>query len=159
MNFKITGKLDDDFVYFTPVHDGVDLPTEKINTKALKALMDHFAEEPDLNETIIDFDDLKRVCNGWIEHNTKPKKAKDIGIDPRAAYELLIGENFIACPLSSASTLDYYGGFEYHNKEFTQVMGDYKIYLTTYGDGDDRVEDIIDQEITGGQDEDNSSAV
>ena len=57
------------------------------------------------------------------------------GLDPRSACTLYISGDAIAVPKSQDNTLQYYGGFEYVDKEFRKELGDYVFYLYD----DDRV--------------------
>lgn len=67
--------------------------------------------------------------------NMKEVKAKDLGLDPRAGYQLFVGEDCIAVKTKYAGTLDYYGGFEYVDGESKREIGNWRFYT---GD-DDRV--------------------
>ena len=52
-----------------------------------------------------------------------------LGIDSRAGHSLRVSDDFIACPKGSAQRmLEYYGGFEYVDKEYVSEMGDWVIY-------------------------------
>ena len=64
------------------------------------------------------------------------------GLDQRAAYSGIYAdvenEEFVAVTAGSDRILQYYGGFEYINKEFRYELGGYVFYLTE-SDGDGRV--------------------
>lgn len=64
---------------------------------------------------------------------------KEIGLDPRAG-RVYVSREGIVVRNGNRSTLDYYGGFEYVDKEFVCTIGDY----TFYSREDDRVYDAID---------------
>ena len=91
-------------------------------------------------ENILDFvddvnDRMRRLVN---EMDYAP--ADELGLDRRAGYRLHVNEDCIVVDKDSDRTLQYYGGFEYVDKEYRIEMGDYVIYL---GD-DDRVRSHID---------------
>lgn len=67
-------------------------------------------------------------------YNTK------IGLDGRCG-RIFIDEDCIITMKSNRRMLDYYGGFEYVDKEYVQEMGDYVIYLND----DDRVAGHIER--------------
>lgn len=60
--------------------------------------------------------------------------AKELGLDYRCGM-LSINEECIIIEKRMRGSLEYYGGFEYCDKDFVQHMGDYVIYLN----GDNRV--------------------
>jgi hypothetical protein len=64
------------------------------------------------------------------------------GLDQRAAYSGIYAdvenEEFLAITAGSDRILQYYGGFEYINKEFRYELGNYVFYLSE-SDGDGRV--------------------
>lgn len=66
---------------------------------------------------------------------------EDIGLDRRTAYRLYICEDGLAVSKKDDANLQYYGGFEYIDKEFRKEYGDWVIY--TLGDSDERVEDCL----------------
>jgi len=68
-------------------------------------------------------------------------KASDLGLDSRAGYCLYVDEDrtTIVVDISNDRTLQYYGGFEYINKEYRQELGDWVFYF----DGDERVSDCF----------------
>lgn len=73
---------------------------------------------------------------------TQITPARDnIGLDPRSAYTLYVSGEAIAVPKSCDRTLQYYGGFEYVDKEYRKELGDYVFYLAD----DDRVMGHIEQ--------------
>lgn len=61
-------------------------------------------------------------------------KASELGLDSRCGM-LSVNEECIIVDKRNDRTLQYYGGFEYVDKEFRQEIGDYVIYLN----GDERV--------------------
>ena len=67
--------------------------------------------------------------------------AKDLGLDSRAAYILYVDEDHtcIAVDKRNDRTLQYYGGFEYVDKDFRREMGNWVFYFAE----DDRVADAL----------------
>lgn len=71
-----------------------------------------------------------------IESTCRRVPAHELGLDSRCGT-VYVGEDFIATP--HPGTLDYYGGFEYIDSDYTQSLGDWKLYLN----GDDQVADAL----------------
>lgn len=63
------------------------------------------------------------------------------GLDNRAGYRLWISEDGIAVQKRNDGTLQYYGGFEYVDKEYRTEIGDYVLYHCD----DERVQGHIDR--------------
>lgn len=55
--------------------------------------------------------------------------AKDVGLDTRAG-RFYISEDGIAVSKSYRSALEYYGGFEYVDKDYVITVGDYTFYAS-----------------------------
>ena len=54
---------------------------------------------------------------------------QEIGLDGRSSYgPLWINEDYIITTEASARQLNYYGGFEYVEKDCVQKIGDYVLY-------------------------------
>jgi hypothetical protein len=53
---------------------------------------------------------------------------EDLGLDRRVAYRLYITDNVIAVSKSEDRTLQYYGGFEYVDREYRKEFGDWVLY-------------------------------
>lgn len=69
-------------------------------------------------------------------------QAKDLGLDPRAFWGYAyVDESAIVVIKEQARTLDYYGGFEYVDKDYRREVGDYVFYLAE----DDRVRGHIER--------------
>jgi hypothetical protein len=67
-------------------------------------------------------------------------RAEDLGLDRRSAYTLWVDEDAIIVTKNEDRTLQYYGGFEYVDKNARMECGDYVIY----SDSDSRVYDCLD---------------
>ena len=65
-----------------------------------------------------------------ILEQCKPVPPEDLDLDRRAGYQLYIGDDFIACTRQHAGSLDYYGGFEYVDKDHRMEVGDLVLYST-----------------------------
>lgn len=73
-----------------------------------------------------------------------------LGLDTRAAYVLYVSDEAIAVDKSNDRTLQYYGGFEYVEKDYRVEAGDYVFYLAE----DDRVQNHIDSWSNDGEEAD-----
>ena len=76
-----------------------------------------------------------------IDEEFREVTAKEVGLDKRSAYQLLINEDYIAIRRSNRRSLDYYGGFEYVDEEHVTVLGDYVFYSSD----DERVQGHLDE--------------
>lgn len=65
----------------------------------------------------------------YIEQNMKRCTPEELGLDPRSCRTLFVSEDGIAVHNGNRSTLDYYGGFEYVERECVQSLGNYTFYL------------------------------
>lgn len=69
-------------------------------------------------------------------------QARELGLDPRAFWGYAyVDETAIVVNKEQARTLDYYGGFEYVDKDYRREVGDYVFYLAE----DDRVREHIER--------------
>lgn len=73
--------------------------------------------------------------------------ASRAGLDERCGT-LTIGEDFIAVPRHRDNSLQYYGGFEYVDKQARQELGEWVFYMLD----DDRVVDAHEQASAGPDD-------
>jgi hypothetical protein len=76
----------------------------------------------------------------FISTDMAKVNAKDIGLDERCGY-LFIDHDCIAVRKNSDRTLQYYGGFEYVDKEYRREVGDWVFYFSE----DSRIARHIDQ--------------
>lgn len=86
-------------------------------------------------------EDINYRVDLWVHNNLRQISPDDIGLDNRSAYKLHIGESCIAIPTSNRSSLDYYGGFEYIDKDYVRVLGDWTFYMS----GDNRVDECLNR--------------
>lgn len=68
-------------------------------------------------------------------------RAEDLGLDRRAAYTVWVDEDALIVRKNEDRTLQYYGGFEYVDKDARIECGDYVIY----SNDDSRVADCLEQ--------------
>lgn len=69
-------------------------------------------------------------------------KAKQLGLDARAFYGVAyVDESAIVVSKDQDRSLQYYGGFEYVDKDYRREVGDYVFYLAE----DDRVREHLDR--------------
>lgn len=69
-------------------------------------------------------------------------QAKDLGFDPRAFWGYAyVDQSAIVVIKEQDRTLQYYGGFEYVDKDYRREVGDYVFYLAE----DDRVRGHIER--------------
>ena len=73
-------------------------------------------------------------------YNLPKVNAKDIGLDDRCG-KVYVAEDAIICYVGNDRQLQYYGGFEYVDKDYRMGVGDFVFY---FGD-DDRVEKCLKQ--------------
>jgi hypothetical protein len=60
---------------------------------------------------------------------------EDLGLDRRAAYRLWVTDEVIAVTKNCDRSLQYYGGFEYVDKDYRKEIGEWVFYSAE----DDRV--------------------
>jgi hypothetical protein len=67
--------------------------------------------------------------------------ASQLGLDPRCGRAYVdTSMDYIVVDAGSAGSYNYYGGFEYIDRDDVRTMGDYVIYLSN----SDRVQDALD---------------
>ena len=69
---------------------------------------------------------VEKHINKYYEQVSSGRE--NIGLDPRCGI-IYISEDAIAVPQYNDRTVQYYGGFEYVDKEFRKEMGNYVFYL------------------------------
>lgn len=84
-------------------------------------------------------DSIDTVVERNVRENMEACNASDLGLDQRAGYRLFVCDECIAVE-GDGHLLDYYGGFEYVDKEYVRVVGNWKFYMSD----DDRVRDHIE---------------
>jgi len=76
-----------------------------------------------------------QTLQAQVESDCELIPAHELGLDPRAGF-LYVGEDFVAT--SRPRELDYYGGFEYVDSEYTLRLGEWKLYFK----GDHRIDNL-----------------
>ena len=93
--------------------------------------------------------DLNQLAEEKLDDATECRDLRSIGLDPRSALSLWVGSDFIAVAARDDRTLQYYGGFEYVDKECRVECGEYVFYSIE----DERVADHHDQFLTNNEPE------
>ena len=86
-------------------------------------------------------DTMNKFLNSTIEVS-----ASDLNLDYRAGYGLYIDADYagaIIVEKSRKASLEYYGGFEYINRDLVSEIGDYTIYYADEESDSCRVRDAI----------------
>jgi hypothetical protein len=63
------------------------------------------------------FEEQENVVFQYVNSRFKQVSADKLGLDIRAGYVLYVSDDAIAVSKRNASNLDYYGGFEYVDKD------------------------------------------
>ena len=85
--------------------------------------------------------EINKKVEAIIDEEFREVTPKEVGLDPRAGYNLFINEDYIAVSKGNRRTLDYYGGFEYVDEEHVTVLGD----MVFYSADAERVQDHLDE--------------
>lgn len=81
--------------------------------------------------------DTLEECNEAVRtliNSLERVKAEELNLDPRCGI-LYVGEDAIAIPKSNVKAVEYYGAFEYVEKEYRVEIWKYVFYLIS----DDRI--------------------
>jgi hypothetical protein len=95
---------------------------------------------------VTSFDDILDFANEQVtglladEDQFTFIRPEDCGLDNRTAYNVWIGDEGIVIRKSDLRTANYYGGFEYVDKEDIVAVGDYILYTIN----SDRIECHVD---------------
>lgn len=73
--------------------------------------------------------ELVESTHSAIEHDCELIPAHELGLDSRCGF-VYVGEDFVAS--NRPRELDYYGGFEYVDPEYTLRLGEWKLYFKGY---------------------------
>ena len=85
--------------------------------------------------------EINKKVEAIIDEEFREVTPKEVGLDPRAGYNIFINEDYIAVRKGNRRTLDYYGGFEDVDEEHVTVLGD----MVFYSADDERVQDHLDE--------------
>lgn len=83
-------------------------------------------------------DEMNDIAERTVRETMEPCRADELGLDRRAGYNLFVNEDCIAVEGSTGS-LEYYGGFEYVDKDYVRKVGDWTFYFND----SERVEECI----------------
>ena len=72
--------------------------------------------------------DINAAANQFVTSRMKKVSAKDVGLDIRAAGRLYVDQYHIVVPVGCDRSMQYYGGFEYVDKQYRSQVGDYVFY-------------------------------
>lgn len=72
-------------------------------------------------------ENIEKMVNTVVNSMTEVKP-EQLGLDKRSAYRLYVSEEAIAISKNRDGSLQYYGGFEYVDKNSRIEVGDYVFY-------------------------------
>lgn len=84
-------------------------------------------------------DDVETKTRRFVNDNMDMVPASDCGLDPRCG-RLFVNDEGIAVNKANDRGLQYYGGFEYVDKDYRFELGDFVFYSVD----DDRVRDHVE---------------
>lgn len=85
-------------------------------------------------------EDINQRVEQFVQDKATAVSAEALGLDRRAGYSLYVTDDAVIVSKHDDRTLQYYGGFEYVDKDYRQELGDYVFYLRD----DERVADHLD---------------
>jgi hypothetical protein len=80
-------------------------------------------------------DEVTELTDNYVGSNMEMVPANRLGLDPRCG-KLFVSPECIAIHKANDRAVQYYGGFEYVDKEFRHEMGDFVFYSQE----DDRIQ-------------------
>lgn len=86
-------------------------------------------------------DEINHMVEEYVEKNFQRVSADDCGLDHRAGSVLFVNDDALVCRKNNIRLLDYYGGFEYVDKDCRSEVGDYVFFFSL--DCDERVYNAI----------------
>jgi hypothetical protein len=119
--------------------------TEKICDKQLSKTKGHIMKSTyDLESEIEEYQEKINLEVENFFNGIKPVSAERVGLDRRCG-NVYVGSDFIAVKNYDKRNIEYYGGFEYINRDHVKTIGEYVIYNPEFeGEHDDRIQDCID---------------
>ena len=72
-------------------------------------------------------DEVTELTDSYVGGNMELVPANRLGLDPRCG-KVFVSPDCIAIHKANDRAVQYYGGFEYVDKEFRHEMGDYVFY-------------------------------
>ena len=109
------------------------------------AFNDEYRSLPDV------LDAVNRVVDAYVA-KMKEARSTEFGLDSRAGYSLHYDDNCLVTPRREDRSLQYYGGFEYIDKECRREIGDWVVYMRDDNEEECRVAECLNR-ITGKTDE------
>lgn len=89
-------------------------------------------------------EDMIQAVDTVVERNIRAlateTQPENLGLDRRAGHSVLVTEDAVIVSAAYRGSLDYYGGFEYVDKNCVTVLGSYVIYSAQ----DERVKECLD---------------
>ena len=85
-------------------------------------------------------DEVSRTVECFIDNHMTKTNAEKLGLDSRAGYSLFVNDECIAVRSYNDRSLQYYGGFEYIDKEDRKELGEWVFYMSDSS----RVSDCLD---------------
>ncbi len=92
----------------------------------------------DYSEVIFSFDEIDNMIDD-IVGGMRKVNSKEIGLDERCGY-VYINDEYICVKKNNKKAIEYYGGFEYIDREYVKEYGDYVFYSCE----DERVMDCME---------------
>ena len=81
-----------------------------------------------MNTSLLDLvDEINDIAKNYVK-GAKEVLPEDLGLDRRAAYRIFVTDDAIIVPKQDDRFLQYYGGFEYVDKDCRFEIGDWVMY-------------------------------
>jgi hypothetical protein len=90
-------------------------------------------------------DDVETKTRRFVNDNMDLVPASDLGLDPRCG-RLFVNDEGIAVSKDSDRSLQYYGGFEYVDKDYRFELGDFVFYSVDDNRVREHVETFFNEE-------------
>ena len=83
--------------------------------------------------------EVRNIADELI-NSLRQVKPEQLGLDPRAGYRMYADDSAVAVRTTDMGSLNYYGGFEYVDKDNIKVIGDYTFFMAD----ESRIQDCLD---------------
>ena len=90
-------------------------------------------------------DDVETKTRRFVNDNMDLVPASDLGLDPRCG-RLFVNDEGIAVSKDSDRSLQYYGGFEYVDKDYRHELGEFVFYSVDDNRVREHVETFFNEE-------------
>jgi hypothetical protein len=84
---------------------------------------------------------ISQQVGAIIQEQMTEVQAEELGLDPRGTHRLYVTRDTIAVSKDNDNGLQYYGGFQYVEKEYRMEMGEWVFYFAD----DERIADHLSQ--------------